>query len=852
MKAIYLSSILGDDLLPPNSAWTDFEQKLSDILSAAISDLILDSCIFVKRILQTLNPDGDCQGLGWVGDLEGQKTLLCLFLDSAGRFAAYRDPSLQTLLPTLRLVIDRWNKELKELAGTSEWQILGIVPPVENVYLYFQYRIAEKPAYRLIAAPFQRGLSVKAHQLKIRDSFQIRKCLADSVGWIPHIAENIPASEVRELLSDYAPGEWDSLTQTTIHKLPKIRGTANDPQYTEQSQRTLTSDWRSGFYALSRQQTFRSRAGYIRELLAKEPIRADDRLRDEGEKSPETRLSLDQFAAEDRDLLEDGKPGRKIKSMKAGNEKKAKYQVYPGYACILGNPSSAMPGVLPEHMLAHIYGKKNSDQAPEDKHLNMMEIAFFSLLLHLGRPVEWLLTMRLGDRSQIHLDWITPLYDQPRHSFFFVPERYLCFPDRFHPKTVNAAKLEQTVQLQDISYEHVDLIHQIILPPRLARLLDEAILFRNELVDQAIFKMSGLGCTMDTGPMWLCPQNGYLGVWDESTVSALFLSLTERLRRENDRYPVISPAHFTRSFQGYYAELGLRSEYRYHLSGRITFGTEVPLHYSQFSAEQVYLEHAKTCEKLFEIIIAEQQSLGLTSDIDLSPVGTFVCDPHDFLSTGSRYVVRRDVLVRIISYLRGCLDRSVDWTGALSTEQAHFNALVRWTAVVLAVLTGLRPREIIQLQARHVDLEGGRIAIQGKPHLAMPGYRRVPILRELRPFLSELIKISESHKTSHLFGLYDPEAGLSPLKTSDLDDCMFITCQRLFMEAAPDFYSLRHRFRTDLLAQEMNEHFLNYLMGHEGYGCETFNGYLDRSLNGLIVSYENAARTIAELYRIFQ
>jgi len=128
MKAIYLSSILGDDLLPPNSAWTDFEQKLSDILSAAISDLILDSCIFVKRILQTLNPDGDCQGLGWVGDLEGQKTLLCLFLDSAGRFAAYRDPSLQTLLPTLRLVIDRWNKELKELAGTSEWQILGIVP----------------------------------------------------------------------------------------------------------------------------------------------------------------------------------------------------------------------------------------------------------------------------------------------------------------------------------------------------------------------------------------------------------------------------------------------------------------------------------------------------------------------------------------------------------------------------------------------------------------------------------------------------------------------------------------------------------------------------------------------------
>lgn len=51
-----------------------------------------------------------------------------------------------------------------------------------------------------------------------------------------------------------------------------------------------------------------------------------------------------------------------------------------------------------------------------------------------------------------------------------------------------------------------------------------------------------------------------------------------------------------------------------------------------------------------------------------------------------------------------------------------------------------------------------------------------------------------------------------------------------------------------MLAAGVPEHLLNYLMGHENRGTESYNVYLDRSLKHLVEIYRPAARQLAVRY----
>ncbi len=159
----------------------------------------------------------------------------------------------------------------------GELSDLTAVPPSKNVYLYYQYRICSAPAYPIIAAPLHRGICAKAAKCKAKTDDLFLRRLTEYAGWTVHIAEAIPAVAVRESLTDYAPGKWDSLIQKTIQELKKIRPSAGSTQeYCELSRRTLASDWQSVFYALSREQRFRGRASYIHHLLSSDRDKPDE------------------------------------------------------------------------------------------------------------------------------------------------------------------------------------------------------------------------------------------------------------------------------------------------------------------------------------------------------------------------------------------------------------------------------------------------------------------------------------------------------------------------------------------------------------------------------------------------
>ena len=57
-------------------------------------------------------------------------------------------------------------------------------------------------------------------------------------------------------------------------------------------------------------------------------------------------------------------------------------------------------------------------------------------------------------------------------------------------------------------------------------------------------------------------------------------------------YPNLCISNFTRSFEAYFDELGMKGVYRYHVSERPRFWLEMQLRYSRISSEQVYQVHA--------------------------------------------------------------------------------------------------------------------------------------------------------------------------------------------------------------------------------------------------------------------
>ena len=100
----------------------------------------------------------------------------------------------------------------------------------------------------------------------------------------------------------------------------------------------------------------------------------------------------------------------------------------------------------------------------------------------------------------------------------------------------------------------------------------------------------------------------------------------------------------------------------------------------------------------------------------------------------------------------------------------------------------------------------------------------------------------------YFWGLYDKRGDWQSVVSSDLDDIIADICQRAGMRIFPDFYSLRHRFRSDMLIGGMPEYLINFLMGHETRGIESLNIYLERNLDDLVFQYTRTARPLIEKY----
>jgi len=165
------------------------------------------------------------------------------------------------------------------------------------------------------------------------------------------------------------------------------------------------------------------------------------------------------------------------------------------------------------------------------------------------------------------------------------------------------------------------------------------------------------------------------------------------------------------------------------------------------------------------------------------------------------------------------------------------NGRAAWLAASLTLLTGLRPAKVCHLRARWVDLADGTIAVDGKDNYALTANRQVPVPAALRAALTAAVASStagpmpDDGRGHHL--LWVEQQGVPVVvSVSQVNDTLMEAGERagLGADQVPDWYSLRHYWRSRALEEGVPFDDINVLMGHQVLGCDLHNRAREQSL----------------------
>ncbi len=847
----FISGFFPDEAIPAIAGWSDDQELLHSMFLDAISDLAADASEFTRSALKALVLRGDSRGLAYKvnGNIPADTSkafLLTYFLGVHFRYMAAIHPDLAPNLPIAIETVERWSQLFNKLQTESRWSFLFELPdPLRNRLLHYQMKICAVPAYQLVAPKLHLGLCAKIGQLAGQPITAFDERLGGFANWTIQIVNAIPAQSVRDSFNDYLPGEFTNIVFNTIQKLK----TKNGLEYSLASKATLLDDWFAIFGGTARDKEFFTQIRFPKRLQTQIDILADPES--QRETSALRRLYLDECASQDR--LEAAELHESDRQKVAGKSTRKQAISFDGsHATLAANPSPSMQGALPRVVLAMIYQALEINDQVSLELTSAAAPKMVMFMLHLGRRIEWLLNIQIGDAPKTPQDCEHPICSPQGNRIYYVPKIYLGLPLLLYPTNqADPGRFDENWRAHDLVYEPIDLIHEIILPPALAEGLSHYIDLRRSAIKHSPLEASGLGCTENGGPLWLALENRSLSILDKNAVGKIFEQITNSIREFIPDYPTLRPANFVRSFEAYYASLGLRGEYRFYLSERARYVLEMPLRYSQITSAQVYKAHCAAYEKFDHLITNERMAV-----LGYSPVNQSKSQPlHEpgllnYKRFGSWHVVRSDITSTMIATLLRAMDQPNGWYSQLTEEQSKYNILVMLLSLLLALLLGLRPFEIIRIRPRHLDLENHWLAVHGKPHVSRPAFRRLPIPILIRELLSHILKKREISPSGTLLGLYNSKGVWKALTQKNLFAAIQTICIHAELSIAPDLYSFRHRFRTDMLAAGIPEHLLNYLMGHETRGAESVNIFMERSLTDLEPTYTAAVQKLIAKYGI--
>jgi hypothetical protein len=840
--------LISGEVIPVQSRLSARQDLLAVHLAERLKKAFPEAGVFFPKILSALSPDGDCSGLAALS-LEG-RSLLAVFMDAEMRYLLMKSGSRSLDSNDVSHVIERLDTEILRLAKDPDWLDLKHPPKsVKNRFLFFHYSTFTFPAYPLLVPLLQRGMCAKRTQLSGLPGDASDRRMGGFLQPVMHILRHIPPESVRASMMDYAPGELDEIIRGVIGKLPrKVAGPFHRTVYTHATRVTYWNNWLEAFHAKAGDREFHSRRFFRRSACPVLDLADfdDEELERDPSHKKFLEISFAQQAQEEREISIHKRNGAVAKRNGA-------CKMRSDSIAIQLTPSSSMPGCLPLVVLAMI--RAFMDAVPDDEpEINTLTRRLLvQCMLHFGRRPEWLLLLQIGKRPGSIRGLRHPVLDMTRYRIYYRPDLYLGIPERLTPPHGEDEKKwaghNAAWENHDLIYDNLSLVREIQIPPPLRDQFEHVYKARKK----AIQKVGDTDLDSDTGQFFLWQEGNKIVPLSLDHVQGIFKDLSNHVRGFIPDFPGLRPSHLCRSFEGWFAELGTSGVHRYYVSEKLFPQAEMPIRYSHIRVCDIEKAHRNASVKLEASILKEMKCLGFEtkrSEVDWEDPKNEDAALSEFV--GSWRCAREDCMRAVVKELQASAYDPEIWDPGIPRQLAERNRQIRLAAVCLSLLNGIRPMELLDLRAQNVDLPGLRISIHGKPHQKRSAYRCLPILPEMGLLLKEIIQSRNGglHPRRRIFGFFSQDGRWSPATTAQLNDILIFAGNRQGFRFMPDFYSLRHRFRTDWTALGAPEFLLNYMMGHEAKGFEFFGVHQDTRLEGLDNHYRKYATQLAERYGV--
>lgn len=868
--SVLLPSLIPDAAYIPSVQLGSEAKHLAGVLSnlLAIPDCEpLDLLLFLTRAFSAFCQDGTPAGLalrspaGHVLHRSGQfrklqdgfiqarqaieRPLVCEALERIVCYTLHVD-DLASTYPIVADLLERLATTLDKLAEQQEWRILReLPPPATNRVFDLHCQAAGYPAYRYLAGPLHFGLiaAIKYFQQATPEK-QIHNQRAYTTG-------------VRALL----PVLKDEGLASALSSLPDddtaIRGILDDAvwAYTGTDRKTR-SRWVSSFLDLLKR-GFENR-GYV----SRTGHRRRRRMYTTAELDPEAdppnipqHTDWQEACARDARAIDaptligialtESQEGEEGEETEAARVHRPWYR--DGHRVLELHPSPAMPAVFQVYEMAELYAatlQGNRGDSLAERLDRASRFLLLDLLLHTGRPPEWLAALTLGERPTPAAILPAPLLD-PDGCIWHTPPKRIGIPKRLREEgeAGERARREHRQAYDPMT----DCVPVPLTSRQRAYVRNYCTLRAKALAHGALPAQAGLDADKEAGPLLLVADEGRLRGWNEADTKRFLQELTAFMRSRHPGWLAVRAARFCLTFQAHYSTLGLDPVYAFYISGHYRPELEMPLIYSRVWAGDM----AEAYEQV-------QQALRLQIEGDYKRIAPDATDRDPLLWSFNRPLPplhlddltfgswHHPLTANLQAILRG-LEKLAD---SPDRETAH-NAQMAYLALGLTCTTGMRPAEVCALLQRWVDLAANVIAVDGKSNYAWSANRLVPISEPLRRPLrwaqdQNGPKPAGNKSERYLLWLF--EDGVPTAATVEaLDGWLMEGGYRggLRDEEIPDWYSARHLFRSRALKQHLPYPVVNALMGHQVGGSELYHPLLEQDPLATLNAGRELARLIA-------
>jgi hypothetical protein len=882
-----LTALIPDEVVIPNLGLSPGTLELRDELVSRLRSRDvppLEMTAFVHRVLTTFCQNGSPLGLAlrsptihpsrrpgqmcrvpaaaWQPRAPIGEPLVCALARRIVRAAAEAQPEHAAWLPVASRLLDQAGSALNNLSKEGRWALTLLARPGGTVNRIFDlhFHTAGYPAWDHLASRLQAGLVAQIRKesaptfkpRSVRDHNIRTYCTAPKT-LVPLIrAELLPPAlaaldEDAGLLRDVlwqAAALVERITPNTRHDyvtklLDLLRGGAANRS---------PSIGQSGF-GRRRHRPFR-----LAELDPEAHPASAPGVRGWQELARRTALDEDTPVVESGLDEEDGEYDDDLGRTEAPRQSDGRrLPWYLGNRITLArNPGPDDPRIFQVREMAEFYavvlGEPTRRRNLAERLNRAGRFLMLDLLFHTGRTPEWLASVSLD--TLLSQDEVPPqpVYDASRGAIGYAPACTVGVPPRLLGSDVEAARERRR---QAGSCEPVRLWYPLPLTPFQVSLISAYLKLRAQAV-ATMRPTEGIRISADAGQLFLLAQDGHLRTWTATDSEALCHDLTAALRCRHPAWPAVRPARFRLSFSAWYRHHGLDPLYGFYVSEHYRNELQMPAIYSRIHAEALAHAYTAAQEQLRDEIEAEYRDLaGAASESKNDPLlwqpeaSPETAPWHAEDTFGSWHCPRR-------SRVRALLAGLADMAASADPATARRGRIGR-TAAGLTALGGLRPAEVCNLRARWVDLDDGSIAVDGKDNFALTADRQVPVAEALRGLLEEALADSihgplpDDGRGHYLLWL--DAAGVPVALSEEAGNRILVEAGAragLREEQTPDWYALRHFYRSYALGAGTPFEVINALMGHQVLGCDLYNRALDQQADGVLTQGCALADCIAQ------